>query len=205
MTHAVTVVPLGELGERVVILRGIAHSAVGQTGAVPVHSIRTLRDDLDPVGFVDLPTSRYGAEYLTRPGDILLSLDNPGIRNILLVNEGMPVCTVTQQILILRAQDRSSVDPTFLFGWLCGPAFQRELARFSTGSAMPRVARDAVLRIGVPLPPLEDQQRIGRRLQQLEEAADTHRRTAAKIAQLRDLELAGMSALFQVGKPSSGP
>jgi len=204
VTGPITMVPLGELGERVLIRRGIAHSAAGQTGTVPVHSIRTLREGLDPVGFVDLSTSRYGEEYLTRPGDLLLSLDNPGIQNTLFVAEWMPTCTVTQKILVLRVQDRWTIEPTFLFSWLSGPAFQRELARFSTGSAMPRVALDAVLRIAVPIPPLEEQKSIGSRLQELENAADTHQRTAAKITQLRELELAEMSARLMVESvPSS--
>lgn len=198
MSPEVTWIPLGELGNDVHILGGIAHSAVGSTGEIAVHSIRSLRDGLEPVGFINLPTSRYGDEFVVRPGDSLLSLDNPGKRNILFAEDGMPPCTVTQQILILRVQDRTVIDPGFLFTWLSGPSFQRDLTRFSTGAAMPRVARDAVLRLAIPVPALEDQIRIGTRFQQLEDTADAHRRTAAKIVQLRDLELTELSALFQI-------
>jgi hypothetical protein len=195
-------VSLVDAGAILVVRRGVARAAVGQSGGVPVYSIRLLREGLDPIGFIEMPTSRYSEDYLIRPGDVLLSLDNPGPRNTLLVDKTMPRCTVPQQILMLRTNDRSVLDPAFLFGWISGPSFQGDLARFSHGAAMPRVALDDVLRIRIPIPPLEEQQRVGERLRTLEVAAETHRRMAAKLDLLRETELVAISTSFAPRAPS---
>mgnify|MGYP001454607484 CR=1 FL=1 len=195
MKDRVHVAPLGEISG-LVIRRGIPHTAVAPTGKVPVYAIRALREGLDPIGYVDLPTPRFGEEYLTRPGDILVSLDNPGPKNVLLVDENMPQCAVRQQIIVIRIEDRSMFDPSFLFGWVCGPGFQGDLTRYSSGQAMPRVRLDDVLRIPIPIPPLEEQRQLGMRLHQLESAADIHLRVANTIARLRQLQLSEMVATY---------
>jgi len=54
---------------------------------------------------------------------------------------------------------------------------------------MPRVALDDVVRIAVPVPTIQEQQRLGARDRELTTAAQAYRGAAQAIAELRQIEL----------------
>jgi restriction endonuclease S subunit len=188
---------LGEI-EGLLLRRGIPHTVMSPSGNAPVYSVRTLRDGEEPANFADLPTDAFGEEYLSQLGDVWVSLDNPGPRNVLFIDETMPRCTTPRQIITLRVQDLSVLNPTFLFAWVCSPAFQAELSRYANGLAMKRIAFDDLRRIAIPIPPVKEQQAMGTTIRELETVANIHDTVAKKITRLRELHLADLAGMFAV-------
>jgi hypothetical protein len=96
--------------------------------------------------------------FLLRPGDVLFM--SRGTRNVASWLEAIPEATLAAtSFYVLRPGPE--IDPGYLTWYLNQPGMQRKVAEIRTGAGAPIVQRHALRELEVPIPPLEEQQRIG--------------------------------------------
>lgn len=136
---------------------------------------------------LDRSRSHEFSRYELEAEDIVLAMDRP------VISTGLKVARVTKQdqgcLLVQRvARFRGSeyVTQNFLWWFLNAPAFLSHSLARATGSDLPHISGDDISTCPIPLPPLEEQHEIVRRI----EAAFTKIDRLAAEAE-RALELMG--------------
>ncbi len=148
------------------------------------------------VRFKDAPSR---ARQLVRSGDILVSTVRPNLNGVAKVDKACNRTTASTGFCVLRA-NRDVVDPAYLFQWVKSPSFVSDMVRKATGASYPAVSDRIIAESLVPLPPLDEQRRIAKILDQ----ADSLRRERINgLQQLDDLVPALFNELF--GDPLANP
>ena len=99
------------------------------------------------------------ARQLVRAGDVLVSTVRPNLNGVAVVPRQLDGATASTGFAVLRPNPRL-IDGSYLLSWLTSPRFVRDMVRRATGASYPAVSESMVCRSQLPLPPLEDQQRI---------------------------------------------
>ena len=115
------------------------------------------------------------ARQIVRGGDILVSTVRPNLNAVALVPDELDGSTASTGFSILRPDD-ARLDRNYLFHWVRTQAFVSEMMRQATGQSYPAVSDKIVKASQIPLPPLEEQRRIARILDQ----ADALRRLRSR-------------------------
>jgi hypothetical protein len=106
---------------------------------------------------VRISTDRPVDKYRVYPGDVLFA--SRGISNYAVCVDEIPERTIAPATFyILRP--KPGTDPHYLAWCLNQAPVQAAIAQTRTGAATPIVQRDSFESISIPLPPLEEQQRI---------------------------------------------
>ena len=152
----------------------------------------------DLVGFAP----RLGADVRSRSkvfyaDDILYGRLRANLNKVYLaeppVAEG--ICSGEFYVLV---PDRDAVVPRFLRAALASEFVQAHVGRFQGGSALPRLPLDDLLGLSVPVPPLEEQERIARALHDL----DVQRRQLAfEVTLLPEVASASLVGALESGEP----
>lgn len=127
---------------------------------------------------------------------VLFGKLRPYLRKIALPAE--PGCSSTELVPLLP--DASRLDRRYLFHWVRRTQVIDTLMAKNTGARMPRADMSILLRMPIPLPPLEEQWRI---VGLLDRAAEIRRRADAARAKARAI----IPALFldMFGDPATNP
>ena len=81
--------------------------------------------------------------------------------------------------------DESAVEPAFLAYWLDSPTMKRHADRVALGNAQRTVTLADLARYPVPIPPLDEQREIARRLRAVAARGDAERQLLRKLELLR--------------------
>lgn len=103
--------------------------------------------------------------------DVLLCKDGAGIGKLAIVKNLNEPATINSSLLLIRAGD--FFIPEYLFYFLSGPDMQNLVKERMTGSAVPHLFQRDVKEFVLEVPPLNEQQEIVRRVEQLFDYADT--------------------------------
>lgn len=129
------------------------------------------------------------ARQIIRGNDVLVATTRPNLNAVAAVPHELDGQIASTGFCILRA--RSELDPEYLFVFVQSPYFVRDLSRLVKGALYPAVTENQVRAQKIPLPPLEEQQRIAARLrEQLSISAEARSALEAQLADVRSLILA---------------
>ncbi|MEN6318036.1 MAG: restriction endonuclease subunit S [Syntrophaceae bacterium] len=118
-------------------------------------------------------SKKLAQEYvrtMLESGDVLLSV-MATIGRAMIVTEDMVGANVNRAIVVIKP-NREIVDSHFLLYHLLSPAVQTEFEERQIGSAQPRINLTELRKFQVPLPPLNEQAEIVRRVKSLFGKAD---------------------------------
>ncbi|MFP7673710.1 restriction endonuclease subunit S [Marivita sp. S0852] len=120
------------------------------------HAIRDQFEDFRY--FVDQAKFEEMARFSVNPGDIIMSCSGT-MGKVAKVPESAPVGIINQALL--KISPLGKIYPDFLMLWMESPGFQDQLSSTTMGVAIKNVASVKTLKgMPIPLPPLEEQQRI---------------------------------------------
>lgn len=128
-------------------------------------------------------------DYRLEAGDVVIAMDRP------LISTGLKIAIVEEQdagaLLVQRvANPRPTqwLHPLFMFYVFCGREFISQVETYATGSDLPHISGNDILTTRVPLPPLEEQVEIVKRITSafkwLERMAVDHAAAAKLIPKL---------------------
>jgi type I restriction enzyme M protein len=89
-------------------------------------------------------------------------------------------------LLRLRLKDAAQIDVGYLHGVLCLPSSLAWIRGLATKTAASSISQDALARLQVPVPPIEEQRRIGIFMQSLDDLIGSQRDHLAAAIALRD-------------------
>ena len=154
------------------------------SGDMPVRWIG-LADIEEGTGDFDVRTvpgyKIRSAANLFRAGDILMSRLRPTLRKVVLIPDDDEGGVCSGEILVLQTREAGALDRQYLEFMLRSDLVYGQLLGFVTGVGRPRVSQDVVLNVRIPVPPLEEQQRIVARLSEARRGARDARRRASEL------------------------
>ena len=139
------------------------------------------------------------ARQLVTKGDIIVSTVRPNLNSVAQVPEYLDGATASTGFCILRPRP-SLLDGRFLFHWIKSPIFITDMVKKATGANYPAVSDRIILESILPLPSLQEQERIADILDRAE-ALRAKRRAA--LAQLDELTEVIFMDMF--GNPTTNP
>ncbi len=98
------------------------------------------------------------ARRLIRTSDVIFATIRPTLKRIATVPQSLDQQVCSTGYIVLRASAR--LHPRFLFHHLFSDQFQNAMEELQTGASYPAVTDGQVRQQPIPLPPLEEQQRI---------------------------------------------
>lgn len=137
-----------------------------------------------------------GQAFLFDDRHVLFGKLRPYLRKIALPQR--PGCASTELVPLLP--DAACLDRTYLFHWLRRQSVINTLMAKHTGARMPRADMSLLLKMPMPLPPLDEQRRI---VGLLDRAVEIRRRADAACARSRAIAAALFHEMF--GDPASNP
>ena len=116
-----------------------------------------LPDMRGKVGSSYVPTS--GASIGYEANDILIGNIRPYLKKIWLSDS---TGGTNQDVLVIRIKDEAAttIEPRFLYYSLASDSFFAYNMQFAKGAKMPRGDKKAIMKFPIPVPPLEEQERI---------------------------------------------
>ncbi len=145
--------------------------------------------------FVDQTKFEEMERFSVTPGDIIMSCSGT-MGKVAKVPDAAPAGIINQALLKISPQ--GGLDPDFLMLWMESPGFQDQLSATTMGVAIKNVASVKTLKaMSLPLPPLEEQQRVVAVLDEAFEGLTRARAHAeANLQNARELFPAILTALF---------
>jgi type I restriction enzyme S subunit len=127
------------------------------------------------------------------PNDVLMNIVGPPLGKIALVTDQFPEWNINQALVVYRPHD--FLNHLFLYYWLCSLEPIKETLKATRGSAgQVNISLTQARNIFVPLPPLEEQQEIVRRVEKLFALADTleakYKKTIQRVEKIEQSVLA---------------
>lgn len=198
--------PISDLLDTQIDFRGRTPKKLGMDwggGDIAALSAKNVR-----MGKVDLSLETYyGSEKLyerwmttgdPQRGDVLLTMEAP-LGNVAQIPDDQRYL-LSQRVVLLRFNQNLATND-FMAAQMRGDAFQREIARRSTGTTATGIQRAELERVVVSLPPLDRQRRIAEILSTVDEAIE---HTEAMIAKTQQIKTGLMHDLFTRGVTPDG-
>ncbi|MFF9626067.1 N-6 DNA methylase [Streptomyces griseosporeus] len=183
-------VTIAEAAELIMDFRGRTPKKLGMEwggGDIPVLSARNVR-----MGYIDFAEDTHrGSEALYRRwmthgdmerGDVLVTTEAP-LGNVAAVPDDRRYILSQRTVLIRPREDL--FDKTYFLKALQSPEFQQALAENATGSTALGIQRRRLEQLVISRPPLAEQRRIGRALQDIDDRLHTMDRLLAKQRAVR--------------------
>ncbi len=198
MNRSYPLISLGEIAEK--IDYGLTASAKNLGEGPKFLRITDIQND--SVDWKTVPicecTEEDCIKYAIKPGDIVFARTGATTGKSFLVNS-CPLGAVFASYLI-RVRPSSCVDPAYLSHFFHTPHYWHQITKSSTGTAQAGVNASNLKKLSVPLPPLEEQQRIAAIL----DKADAVRKKRSHAIQLTE-ELLRATFLDMFGDPATNP
>jgi len=112
-------------------------------------------------------------------GDVLMNITGDSILRTTLVDPNVLPARVNQHVAILRSN--GEVEPRFLQKWLSLPAMKEYMLGHSSGGTRKAVTKAHILSFPIPLPPLDEQNRIATTLGALDGKIESNHRQIETI------------------------
>ena len=155
----------------------------GEFRYVDIASVNRETKQIEPTPLIDCENAPSRARQIIQSKDVLVSTVRPNLNAVALVTSAKEKDTASTGFTVLRAKPQF-LNSNYLFHFVKTSAFVNALIERATGISYPAVSDKIIKNLEIPLPPLDEQQRIANRL----DAADRLR------AQRRDA-LARLDAL----------
>ena len=170
--------PLGDLVETILDRRGITPTKLGgkftPNGVPVVSAMNVVEGRLDLARqerFVPDQVAQRWMPGALHPGDIIMTSEAP-LGSLVLISKTRRLC-LGQRLFGLRPAKRMIV-PEYLYAWLGSDSGQSALDARSSGTTVKGIRQAELVRVEVPLVPIEEQRRF----------VDTWRRIQASLATL---------------------
>lgn len=132
-------------------------------------------------------TRKRAEQQQLRPGDVLL-IGKGSTGRVALVGDNCGDNWVAGQVfLIIRTPGRGVVKPEYLFRYLASPMVQQYLEEIASGTGIPILKSNDIKYLPVPIPSLEEQERVisvHRQIMEEYEAIRTHQTKIEELSQL---------------------
>ena len=112
------------------------------------------------------------AKFRLAAGDLVIARTGGTIGKSFLITEKLDEIAVFASYLIRVIPDKLKVNPGYLLRFLDSPCYWKQLSDNSRGTGQPNVNAQALSEIKVPLPPIEEQNRIVEQLNKLFDLID---------------------------------
>lgn len=131
-------------------------------------------------------------------GDVILSMTRPNLNAVAMIKAEHANAICSTGFCVLRC--KPELHPSYLFHFVKSPAFVEKLTALTSGALYPAVTEGQVRAQKIPLPPLDEQQRI---VDILDRAASIQRLRQAADEKLKQI----IPALFvdMFGDPATNP
>lgn len=139
------------------------------------------------------------ARQLIRIGDVLVSTVRPNLNGVAKVTVGFDGATASTGFCVLRPNPEK-LSASYLLHWVRSPQFVQGMVKQATGASYPAVSDRIVKGSLLPVPPLQEQQRIAAIL----DKADSLRRKRKRALDLLD-RLTESIFLEMFGDPATNP
>ena len=106
-------------------------------------------------------------KFRLTPGDLVIARTGGTIGKSFLITEKLEEITVFASYLIRVIPDKLNINPSYLLSFLDSPCYWEQLSDNSRGTGQPNVNARALSEIKFPLPPIDEQQRIVAKLNEL--------------------------------------
>jgi len=122
--------------------------------------------NLDDIAFVKPPASAEGLRTKVRQHDLLVTITGANVTKSALVEKAIGDAYVSQHVALVRLVDARL--SKFVFNFIISIAHgRRQLLEAAYGQGKPGLNLDNIKDVAVHIPPLAEQQEIGRRVEQL--------------------------------------
>ena len=148
--------PMARLSDAATILSGVSPEPASDDGCRFVQ-IRNLGADDRDLLVGRRPTA--GRAVPIQPGDILLAARGERA-SAMKAKEFQLGAYIALDIYLIRP-DQARLDPDYLLAFLMRPETSASLRKSTAGASLPRIPKDAIADLQVPLPPIERQKAIG--------------------------------------------
>jgi type I restriction enzyme, S subunit len=136
--------------------------------------------------FVSLDYSRQIGSKVSIPGDVVLTTKGT-VGRVAVVAEGVERVVYSPQVCYFRVKDDSHLDRGYLGAWFRSSDLQQQAATLMYKSDMaPYISLRDIRSLVVPLPPIEEQHRIGQVQRNLLAAFDASRVENERLTRTRD-------------------
>jgi type I restriction enzyme S subunit len=123
------------------------------------------------------------ARQLVATGDVLISTVRPNLNGVAKVTEDYDGMTASTGFCVLRPREKL-LSSDYLFQWVKSPLFVRDMVRKATGASYPAVSDRIIKDSVIPLPPLDEQQRIAAILDKADQLRQKRRQAIALLDSL---------------------
>lgn len=150
-------------------------------GAIDAETKRVIK--LKRVFKDDAPSR---AKFLLSDNDVVVSTVRPALNTVTIIeNAGQSTHPLvgSSGFSVLRTNEEV-LNPTFLFHFVRTTPFIRTLSQLATGASYPAVSDKIVKNVKIPLPPLEEQQRIATILGTVEKAIRAEEQSISRLEAL---------------------
>lgn len=115
--------------------------------------------ELDDIAFVSLPERAKGLRAQVKKGDLLITITGANVTKSALVERDVGTAYVSQHVALCRPSTK--VFPRFLYWFIVAEAAGRkQLSDMAYGAGKPGLNLENICTVRVPLPGLQEQQRI---------------------------------------------
>lgn len=138
-------------------------------------------------------------EIMLKVGDVLLVKDGSTLGTVNIIRYLPAPATVNSSIAVIRP--RSNLDSMFLYFYIQGEAFQREVLNMKGGLAVPHIFQADLQKFPILLPKSPEQKRIAEVLDTVDDAIAT---TTAHITKLKQAKVGILQDLLTRGIDENG-
>ncbi len=143
---------------------------VGTFCYVDIGSINSELNRINEIQEIDWDDASSRAKQIIQKNDTLFSTVRVNLKRVALVENEIPNGGIASTgFAVLRAKE-STIHPLFLFYNAINPNFLDKLIKLQVGTAYPAVTEKMVFNQEIPLPPLDEQERIVELFQSIERA-----------------------------------
>jgi type I restriction-modification system DNA methylase subunit len=177
-------VPLGELVE---IHRPRSFKAVDPAEATEEMTARVIDGrELRGDAFRVVDPSTLTKPVIAATGDVVVT--TIGLIESTVVDDEWAGAIVGQNSVLLRITDPSRVLPEWIRLWTKSASYRDQVERHQVGAVIPRLSKQALLAMTIPLPPLQIQQQAAAAAQTLAKEIAMHQEVLHQLQALDEIE-----------------
>ena len=170
----------------------------GDFNYVDIGSIDSELNRIANIQVINWHNASSRARQVIRKNDTLFSTVRVNLKRVALIDNEIPNGIASTGFTVLRAKEEA-INPCFLFYNSINPNFIDGLIQLQVGTAYPAVTDKIVLSQEIPLPPLEEQQRIVELFQSIEQViihADVQEKNLKLLQKSLSNNLTGKTPVF---------